>query len=102
MAIKAGVPVLPLVVNGSNACLPKHSWIFHGRHNVTLTVLPPVHTKGLTRHDVDSLTEKVRQAMYDCLKEQGVEQEKADIHGAVHPIPDSVSGDGIEKPAEAQ
>jgi 1-acyl-sn-glycerol-3-phosphate acyltransferase len=41
LAVKAGVPVLPIVVEGSHGCLPKRSWIF-GPVNIRLEVLPPV------------------------------------------------------------
>lgn len=70
LAIKAGVPVLPVVVNGSSACLPKNAWIFSGRHEITVTVLPPIHTRGMSREDVGRLTTRVRDAMARCLKEQ--------------------------------
>ena len=41
LAVKAGVPVLPVVVEGSHGCLPKKTWMF-GPVNIRLEVLPPV------------------------------------------------------------
>jgi 1-acyl-sn-glycerol-3-phosphate acyltransferase len=70
LAIKAGVPVLPLVVQGSSNCLPKKSWIFRGRHHITVTVLPPIHTHGMKREDAGRLMKMVRTAMLECLQQE--------------------------------
>jgi 1-acyl-sn-glycerol-3-phosphate acyltransferase len=58
LAIRAGVPVLPLVIEGSGNCLPKHSWMFGEAGNIRLAVLPPVPTTGMTRHTRRSCSEK--------------------------------------------
>jgi 1-acyl-sn-glycerol-3-phosphate acyltransferase len=58
MAIEAGVPVVPLVLNdtrlvmrkGTNYCLP---------HAVSLEILPPISTAGYTAETVDELMAKV-------------------------------------------
>lgn len=42
LAVKAGVPVLPVVVDGSHACLPKRTWKFSSIVDIRLEVLPPV------------------------------------------------------------
>ena len=59
LAIQAGVPVLPLVVDGTMDAIPKHGWTF-SRADVRLDVLPPVPTDGLTDDDVPALRERVR------------------------------------------
>jgi 1-acyl-sn-glycerol-3-phosphate acyltransferase len=41
LAVKAGVPILPVVVEGSHGCLPKKTWKF-GPVDIRLEVLPPV------------------------------------------------------------
>ena len=41
LAVKAGVPILPVVVEGSYGCLPKKTWKF-GPVDIRLEVLPPV------------------------------------------------------------
>ncbi|MFQ5571174.1 MAG: lysophospholipid acyltransferase family protein [Rhodothermales bacterium] len=60
LAIKTQVPVLPLVMDGSQNALPKHSWKFGKADEVRLKVLPPVPTTGLTLADTASLREQVR------------------------------------------
>lgn len=42
LAVKAGVPVLPIVVEGSYNCLPKRTWKFGPVIDIRLEVLPPV------------------------------------------------------------
>jgi 1-acyl-sn-glycerol-3-phosphate acyltransferase len=58
MAIEAGVPIVPLIVNdtrivmrkGTNYCLP---------HEISLEILPPISTAGYTAENVEELIAKV-------------------------------------------
>jgi 1-acyl-sn-glycerol-3-phosphate acyltransferase len=59
LAIKAGVPVLPLAVAGTRTALPKHDWRF-GRAVAQVEVLPPVETSDLTLKDASELSDRVR------------------------------------------
>lgn len=59
LAIESGRPVLPVVIMGSRDAIPKTSWVFGGRCDVQVEVLPPVATKHLTLEDVDTLREHV-------------------------------------------
>jgi 1-acyl-sn-glycerol-3-phosphate acyltransferase len=63
LAIKAGVPVLPLAIDGSSDCLPKHSWMFGDVQDIRLQVLPPVETAGLSPRDAGVLRDRVRAAI---------------------------------------
>ena len=60
LAIRAQVPVLPLVIDGSHDCIPKKSWRFGPPSKIRLEVLPPVETVGLDSGDAQKLTETVR------------------------------------------
>jgi len=60
LAIRAGVPVLPLVVEGTLDALPKNDWRFQQRAHLRLKVLPPVPTTGLTPDDAPALRQRVR------------------------------------------
>jgi 1-acyl-sn-glycerol-3-phosphate acyltransferase len=60
LAIKAGVPILPVVLDGSSECLPKKSWKFGPPLDIHVRVLPPVPTAGLTSADGGRLTQEVR------------------------------------------
>lgn len=42
LAVREGVPVLPVVVDGTRTALPRSSWLFGRTQNLYLRVLPPV------------------------------------------------------------
>ena len=63
LAIDAGVPVLPVALDGTAHALPKHGWKFGPAVQVHLTVLDPIPTAGLTHADVPALREQTRQAI---------------------------------------
>jgi 1-acyl-sn-glycerol-3-phosphate acyltransferase len=59
LAIEAGVDVVPLAVAGTAESLPKGSIAFQ-KTSATVTVLPPVSTKGMAVKDAPALAERVR------------------------------------------
>jgi 1-acyl-sn-glycerol-3-phosphate acyltransferase len=59
LAIEAGVPVLPLAIDGTRDALPRRGWIF-GPVNCRLHVFPPVETIGLTPASASELRARVR------------------------------------------
>lgn len=60
LAIAAGVPILPLAVDGTMNALPTDGWTFNAAH-CRLHVFEPIETSGLTEDDVPALRERVRQ-----------------------------------------
>ncbi len=59
LAVRAGVPVVPITLNGSRAVLKPDS--LHVRSGRTQMIIhPPISTEGLSRDDVDKLSERVR------------------------------------------
>jgi 1-acyl-sn-glycerol-3-phosphate acyltransferase len=60
LAIEKDVDVVPLAVAGTAESLPKGSLAFR-KTSATVTVLPPVSTKGLTVEDAPKLAEQVRE-----------------------------------------
>jgi 1-acyl-sn-glycerol-3-phosphate acyltransferase len=59
IAIRAGAPVVPLVMIGTREILPFGSGVVQPGE-VTLRILQPIETKGLTLKDRGPLTERVR------------------------------------------
>jgi 1-acyl-sn-glycerol-3-phosphate acyltransferase len=59
LAIEVGVDVVPLAVAGTAESLPKGSIAFR-KTSATVTVLPPISTKGLTVDDAPALADRVR------------------------------------------
>ena len=60
LAIKAGVPVLPVAIDGTSGCLPKRSWKFGPPLHIRVRVLSPVGTAGLKTNQAGQLRDRVR------------------------------------------
>jgi len=60
LAQKMGVPILPVVISGTHAALPKHSLNFHGRQHMYIRVLSPIPPEQITDMTVEALSERVR------------------------------------------
>lgn len=66
LAVRAGVPVLPVALAGTHAMRPKHSRWF-GRAEACAKILTPISTEGLTQADVPALRDLAREAIADAL-----------------------------------
>ncbi|MDX2127811.1 MAG: lysophospholipid acyltransferase family protein [Chloroherpetonaceae bacterium] len=69
LAIEHQLPILPLAVDGSSNCLPKHSIKFGRADNIRLKVLTPIETKGLTEKDATDLRDQVRHLIMSQIAE---------------------------------
>jgi 1-acyl-sn-glycerol-3-phosphate acyltransferase len=61
LALRKGVKILPMVIDGTQGCLPKKSWVFEPSHDIKLKVLPPVDVSKFDKTDVKKLTTHVRE-----------------------------------------
>jgi 1-acyl-sn-glycerol-3-phosphate acyltransferase len=61
LAIRERVPILPLVVEGSGAALPRNSWMFGESLTIYLRVLPPVPVDGWDPKQGAALRDAVRE-----------------------------------------
>ncbi len=68
LAIREQVPILPLVVEGSGAALPRNSWIFGPTPDIHLRALEPVTVEGWDIRQAGELREAVRQKMVAALR----------------------------------
>jgi 1-acyl-sn-glycerol-3-phosphate acyltransferase len=68
LALRAGVPVLPVAIAGTRAMRPKHSKWF-GEARACAKVLPAIPTTGMTEADVARLREQSRDAIGAALPE---------------------------------
>lgn len=66
LAIRAGVPVLPVAIAGTRAMRPKHSKWF-GKAHACAKILTPIPTRGLGADDVAALRERARDAIASAL-----------------------------------
>ena len=67
LAISAGVPVLPVLIDGTGGILPKHGLIFGGFHRITIRVFDPVPPESFGTDDCDELALKFRTSMAGAL-----------------------------------
>ena len=66
LAIDAGVPILPIVLNGTYNALTPHSWTFNNVR-ADLKVLPPIETSSYTRREASLLRQHVQGVMAEEL-----------------------------------
>ena len=67
MAIEAGVPVAPTVINDTRLVMPKGGNVCCAG-DVYLEILPPISTLGYTPENVEELIERVREAIVARVK----------------------------------
>lgn len=60
LAIKEQIPILPLVIDGTQNALRKHDWRFGRADHIRLRVLPEIPTEGLRGADAEALRDRVR------------------------------------------
>ena len=60
LAIKEGVPILPIFIGGTREAIPKGGWIFKTKVSGRLVVLPPIDTSNYKAADYMALRDLVR------------------------------------------
>lgn len=68
LAITTGLPILPVIIDGTGAVLPKHGLIFGGYHTIRLKVLDPVPCPEFGTDDPDELALTFQDLMKEELK----------------------------------
>jgi len=96
LAVQAGVPIVPVVVENYSNILYLKEWKFHSGE-ITMKVLKPIETKGLKTSDVEDLTRDIRDLM---LRE--IVSLTAKTRGQPIALPARNSGDGVVKASGAE
>lgn len=79
LAIRNNVPVLPIVLDGTQDCLPKKDWLFKPNVFVKLKVLEPIETSGMSTDQSIELMNRTRRAIAVQLAEwRGVDLSQVD------------------------
>lgn len=60
LARRAGVPILPIVIEGTGNALPKAGFVLQGRHPITVRVLDEIPPEDFPEGKIDHLAEHVR------------------------------------------
>lgn len=63
LALRERVNVLPVAVEGSHACLPKHSWRFGAARTIRVRVLPPIEVADFGADQTARLRDAARGAI---------------------------------------
>jgi len=63
LAIKEGVPVLPIAIQGTRDAIPKGSWVFHTKIPARLKVLPAIETSGFKAGEFSRLRDLARASL---------------------------------------
>jgi 1-acyl-sn-glycerol-3-phosphate acyltransferase len=82
IAIKAGVPLLPIALIGTREVMAMGSPVFHPFRRVTLRIGDPIPTDGLTTRDRAELTEAVREQIVAMLATPTETSPKPGFQGA--------------------
>lgn len=63
LALRERVNVLPIAIDGSHACLPKHSWQFGAARTIRVRVLPAIEIAGFGPEQTEALRDAARRAI---------------------------------------
>lgn len=69
LAVKAHVPLLPVVIDGTGGILPKHSLIFKNGHRIRIKVLDPVEPESFGTDNPDILAAEFQGKITEALSE---------------------------------
>jgi 1-acyl-sn-glycerol-3-phosphate acyltransferase len=67
LAIAAGVPILPVAIDGAGAWMPRGTWRFGPPPEIRMRVFAPIDTRGLATADADALRDRTRRLIVDQL-----------------------------------
>ncbi len=67
LAKKMRLPILPIIISGTNSALPKYSINFHGSHDIRIRVLQEIPHEQFSDLPVEAVSDRIRQIMTDEL-----------------------------------
>lgn len=68
IALEAGIPILPVVIDGTGSILPKHGFVMSGGHRIRMRVLDPVPPSDFGTDNPDELSLKFSSLMKEELR----------------------------------
>lgn len=63
LALRTGVPIVPVVINGTRDALPRGAWEFRHRVRGRMTILPPIETVSCREQGSEALKQRVFRAI---------------------------------------
>src|SRR6059036_259811 len=70
LAQRTGVPILPIVIEGTASALPKRGFVLQGRHAIRVRVLDEIPHASFATEPVEAVTEAVRERFVAALGER--------------------------------
>jgi 1-acyl-sn-glycerol-3-phosphate acyltransferase len=75
LSIQSGVPILPIVIDGTGGILPKHGLIFGSGHRIKIRVFDPVMPESFNTTNPDELALRLSNMMKEWLLDMRAEPE---------------------------
>lgn len=69
LALEAGVPILPVLIDGTGGILPKHGLLFGSGYKIQIKVLDPIAPESFNTRNPDELALKINELMTRELKD---------------------------------
>jgi 1-acyl-sn-glycerol-3-phosphate acyltransferase len=73
LALRNGLPILPIVITGTANALPKRGFVLRGKHPLRLSVLEPIPYERFAGRDAAEVAEQVRAVIGAELGEHAIE-----------------------------
>jgi len=91
LALRERVSVMPIAVDGSHACLPKHSWRFGAARTIRVRVLPAIAVAGFGPDQTEALREAARRAIIRQIAQwRDADETAVDAAGRAAGVPSAV------------
>lgn len=69
LALEAGTPILPVIIDGTGGVLPKHGFILNSSNRIRIRVYDPVDPSSFGTDNPDHLAKKLSNFMTEALRE---------------------------------
>ena len=69
MAKDTGLPILPIVLDGTANALPKRGFVLQGRHDIRITILDEIPPETFEGESAENLSERVHELIGGYLKQ---------------------------------
>jgi len=80
LALETNTPILPVIIDGTGAVLPKKGFVFSSRHNLKMKILKPVYPSEFVSDNPDELASSFQAIMHKALDDLRQEERENSKH----------------------